>query len=200
MNNILAFYNNLRNNSNSTNNNINLRRFAVLRIAMNTTDNILFSKYEQQVNAHNQEMLSNPFPNAGFDLFIPNTVTFDESVYTKFIDLKVKAEMIYCDLDSNSVIQHQYCGYLIHPRSSISKTELMLANHTGIIDSGYRGSLIGAFRWLSAGDSNSYTVDAYTRLLQICHPSLCPILVEIVDVSQLAVTERGAGGFGSTGV
>jgi len=167
---------------------------------MNTTDNILFSKYEQQANAHNQEMLSNPFPNAGFDLFIPNTVIFDESIYAKFVDLKVKAEMIYCDLDSNSVTQHQYCGYLIHPRSSISKTPLMLANHTGIIDSGYRGSLIGAFRWLSPGDSPSYTVDAYTRLLQICHPSLCPILVEIVDVSQLAVTERGAGGFGSTGV
>ena len=114
--------------------------------------------------------------------------------------------MIYCDLDLNSLTslaQHQYCGYLIHPRSSISKTELMLANHTGIIDSGYRGSLIGAFRWLparDAGDSPSYTVDPYTRLLQICHPSLCPILVEIVDASQLAVTERGAGGFGSTGV
>ena len=202
MNNILAFYNNLRNNS--TNNNINLRKFAVLRLAIDPTDNILFSKYEEQVNAHNQEMLSNPFPNAGFDLFIPNTVKFDESVYTKFIDLKVKAEMIYCDLDSNHLTlleqQNKYCGYLIHPRSSISKTPLMLANHTGIIDSGYRGSLIGAFRWLSAGDSNSYTVDAYTRLLQICHPSLCPILVEIVDASQLAVTERGAGGFGSTGV
>jgi dUTP pyrophosphatase len=204
MNNILAFYNNLRNNNNNNNNsNVALRRFAVLRLAIDPTDNILVSKYQHHAHAHNQEMLSNPFPNAGFDLFIPDTVKFDETVYSKFVDLKVKAEMIYCDLDLNSLTsleRHQYCGYLIHPRSSISKTPLMLANHTGIIDSGYRGSLIGAFRWLPTGDSPSYTVDPYTRLLQICHPSLCPILVEIVDASQLAVTERGAGGFGSTGV
>ena len=199
----MAFYNNIRNNTNNNNSNVAPRRFAVLRLAIDPTDNILVSKYEHHVHAHNQEMLSNPFPNSGFDLFIPNTVKFDESVYSKFVDLKVKAEMIYCDLDLNSLTsleQHQYCGYLIHPRSSISKTELMLANHTGIIDSGYRGSLIGAFRWLNPGDSPSYIVDPYTRLLQICHPSLCPILVEIVDASQLAVTERGAGGFGSTGV
>ena len=33
----------------------------------------------------------------------------------------------------------------MYPRSSIYKTPLRLANNTGIIDSGYRGNLMGAF-------------------------------------------------------
>ena len=76
----------------------------------------------------------------------------------------------------------------------------MLANHTGIIDSGYRGNLIGAFRWLN-DDVNalSYNVVQHTRLLQACHPTLCPIYVVLVEDNQLSSSERGAGGFGSTG-
>jgi dUTPase len=74
----------------------------------------------------------------------------------------------------------------------------MLANHVGIIDSGYRGNLIGAFRCLLP-DKN-YIVEQFTRLLQVCHPSLCPIYVVLVEESDLVDTERGAGGFGSTGV
>jgi dUTPase len=78
----------------------------------------------------------------------------------------------------------------------------MLANHTGIIDSGYRGSLIGAFRWLrsSDDDSRSYLVEQNTRLAQVCHPTLCPVYVVLVNERDLSNTERGAGGFGSTGV
>jgi dUTPase len=37
-------------------------------------------------------------------------------------------------------------------------------------------------------------------LLQICHPSLCPIFIVFVEEDQLTTSERGAGGFGSTGV
>jgi dUTPase len=78
----------------------------------------------------------------------------------------------------------------------------MLANHTGIIDSGYRGNLIGAFRalYFHKDDNNSYIVEKHTRLLQICHPSLCPIYVVMVNEDELTNTERGEGGFGSTGV
>ena len=80
------------------------------------------------------------------------------------------------------------CGFYTHPRSSISKTPLMLANHTGgVIDYGYRGNLIGAFRWLpSGGEDISYTVVQYTRLLQICHPSLCPMYIQVIDTTELA--------------
>ena len=54
---------------------------------------------------------------------------------------------------------------------------------------------------ISAGQDNEYVVSEYTRLVQICHPSLCPIYVVLVDEEDdLSSTERGDGGFGSTGV
>ena len=92
---------------------------------------------------------------------------------------------------------------MVFPRSSMSKTPLMLANHIGIIDAGYRGSLMGAFRCLKIPEGHTclhaYNVEKHTRLLQICHPSLCPVYVELMDESRLSVTSRGSGGFGSTG-
>jgi dUTPase len=42
-------------------------------------------------------------------------------------------------------------------------------------------------------------VEKHTRLFQICHPSLCPVFVVLVDESELNLSERGDGGFGSTG-
>ena len=73
----------------------------------------------------------------------------------------------------------------------------MLANSVGIIDSGYRGQLIGAFR--NIGSSEPYTVEKYSRLLQICAPDLRPIYVELVTENFFDQTDRGSGGFGSTG-
>jgi len=99
------------------------------------------------------------------------------------------------------------CAYYLYPRSSIYKTPLMLANSVGIIDSGYRGWICSAMRFLprkideEIGGVFSYHVDPYTKLTQICHPNLLPFLVELVDdESVLESTTRGEGGFGSTGV
>ena len=94
--------------------------------------------------------------------------------------------------DSNGVPS----AFYMYPRSSISKTPLMLANSVGIIDAGYRGNLLGAFRSFS---SQTYFVDEYTRHLQITNPTLTPIVVQIVTANELSSTERGSGGFGSTG-
>ena len=88
----------------------------------------------------------------------------------------------------------------MYPRSSLSKTQLRLANSVGIIDSGYRGNLIGAFDCLSK--KGEYKVLKDDRLVQICSPDLAPIMVEIVDTEEKLgkKTTRGQGGFGSTGV
>jgi dUTP pyrophosphatase len=187
-------YNNIRNTSATTS-----HSFAILKLAVNPNNNQLRDTYEQKVQNHNNSILNNPFADSGFDLFVPENTTFTKEIDTKFIDFQVKTEMVYCDVDKNTL---RNCAFNVHPRSSISKTPLMLANHTGIIDSGYRGSLIGAFRWLRPNNSNDnmYPVEQNTRLVQICHPTLCPIYVVIVNEDQLSNTERGAGGFGSTGV
>lgn len=89
-------------------------------------------------------------------------------------------------------------AFMVYPRSSLSKTSLMLSNHVGIIDSGYRGNIIGAFRCLS--ENIDFVADKFTRLVQICHPSLCKIRVVLVEEeTDLSTTLRGSGGFGSTG-
>ena len=179
--------------------NINFN-FAVMKLNVNSIENPhLFNLYSCQVQEHNKNMASvGSFPNSGFDLFVPNKTIFSCPFKTVFIDAQVKAEMLYYDV-SQKVLNT--CGYMVFPRSSISKTPLMLANHTGIIDAGYRGNLIGAFRLLEKPENqDTYSVEKDTRLLQIVHPSLCPIFVVIVDEYELTPTDRGAGGFGSTGL
>jgi dUTP pyrophosphatase len=135
-------------------------------------------------------VLYDKFPNAGFDLaFAKYEIIHTGSNATK-VDTEVKCKME--ESDGTSI------GFYTYPRSSISKTPLLLANHVGIIDSGYRGNLIAMFRTLSDKD---YEVAEYTRLIQICHPSLKPFLVNILkQEDELGITSRGSGGFGSTGL
>ena len=85
----------------------------------------------------------------------------------------------------------------MYPRSSISKTPLRLANSTGIVDSGYRGPLIGMFDCLRP----QYNVERFDRIIQICAPGLMPVYVELVDRLEDLGTEtiRGERGIGSTG-
>jgi len=170
--------------------------FAVLNLYVR--DEPLRDWYQGQIIKHNAAMLNETFPNSGFDVCFPNDVVFDTPFESKMVNLGIKTEMVYCEPRENGY-RMTSSAYLVHPRSSISKTPLMLANHTGIIDSGYRGFLIGAFRLLT-GDEPPYVVEAQTRMLQICHPTLCPIFVRIVEnESHLSETSRGEGGFGSTG-
>lgn len=165
-------------------------KYAILNLAI-VGDDELKEKYKEHVNSHNKKVMASQYPDAGFDLFVPESTEFDVTFEKKMIDMKVKMEMYYKEKDHTTI-----SSYYSYPRSSISKTPLMLANHVGIIDSGYRGNLMGAFRSLS---QDKYVVDKHSRLLQICHPSLCPIIVNIVDDEELTQTSRGSGGFGSTG-
>jgi dUTP pyrophosphatase len=164
----------------------NLKCFVFLKIAVNPNKPELVELYKNHIQKHNDSIIRDPFPNSGFDLFVPETTEVGTDV--KMISMDVKCEML--DKDGYSI------PYYMYPRSSLSKTPLILANHVGIIDSGYRGFLIGAFRNLNI---TSYTIEKHNRLLQVCHPSLYPVHVVMVDESELSTTSRGEGGFGSTG-
>tara|TARA_B110000444_G_scaffold238637_1_gene252390 strand:- start:1365 stop:1961 length:597 start_codon:yes stop_codon:yes gene_type:complete len=190
-NNIEQLYSNLKTNSKN-----GCKNFAILKLAIEDTN--LITNYTDRVAKHNAQFMDNNLADSGFDVLVPNTVTFDKLFASKFIDMKIKTEMFFCEVNTDSI---NPCAFSVHPRSSISKTPLMLANHTGIIDSGYRGSLIGAFRCLpffTNDIATDYTVIANTRLLQICHPTLCPIYITIVNANNLSGSVRGDGGFGST--
>ena len=168
--------------------------YAKLYISINDNDQNLHQMYTKSIENHNNAVLNNPYPNAGFDIFFPEECVFDSS-NSKFVSMGIKCEMSIFD---NSTGNWKPTGYYSYPRSSISKTSLMLANGTGIIDSGYRGPIIGAFRNIS-NQQERYVVEQNARLLQLCAPDLRPIVVELVNESFFETTERGEGGFGSTG-
>jgi len=173
------------------------RNFAILKVAF-ANENVALL-YEKAIEKHNKSVLNNYYCDSGFDLFVPEDAVFEKEVESKFVDMKVKTEMVYCNVANDNLSP---AAFHMYTRSSISKTPLMLANHVGIIDSGYRGSIIGAFRWFHnpTSKAQTYVVEMNTRLLQICHPTLCPIYIMVVQENELSTTERGAGGFGSTGV
>jgi len=92
-------------------------------------------------------------------------------------------------------IPEGYFG-LLRPRSSISKTALHF-NTSGVIDSGYRGELIVKFKVNTAyGDvaSKSKIGERIAQLIILPYPQ-----IEFQEVDELSETERGTGGYGSTG-
>ena len=185
-----------------------------------TGSNNLKNMYYAAVNKHNNNLLNNRYIDSGFDLFLPEHENPNE--YDKWgdticffgtgwnvnpvnkVDFKVKCSaQMMCD--TGKVFS---TGYHMYPRSSLSKTKLRLANSVGIIDSGYRGNLIGMFDVVNIDENlqekdrdADYYAKVNDRLLQICAPGLVPIYVEIIeDIYELDTeTERGEGGFGSTG-
>jgi dUTP pyrophosphatase len=84
---------------------------------------------------------------------------------------------------------------LVFPRSSIRNTELQLSNSVGVIDSGYRGELQATFNKTRGFGSIAYDIgDKIAQIIIIPYPP-----IEFEEVQELNNTERGEGGFGSTG-
>jgi dUTPase len=197
-------------------------RVMHLKLFVDTDDNQLKNMYYMSADNHNNKILNNPSHiDAGFDLFAPgNEDSAEQLAYgdnlrffgpgwkdvkpVNKLDLKVccSARML-TDRGKNF-----NTGYYMYPRSSLSKTQLRLANSVGIIDAGYRGHLMGMFDVVNIDNSVSsddkdadYFGKKFERYLQICAPGLVPIIVEIVNSKEDLgeQTERGEGGFGSTG-
>ena len=82
----------------------------------------------------------------------------------------------------------------IFPRSSASKTSQIQANCVGVIDSGYRGEI--KIRLKDIGDQE-FTYQEGDRVAQLIIMPVPYVIFEEVD--ELGFTDRGEGGFGSTG-
>ena len=101
---------------------------------------------------------------------------------------------IVCHTGIAVEIPEGYVG-LIFPRSSIRKYQIELTNSVGVIDSGYRGEIQFTFNKTAGVPSKRYAVgDRIGQLIIIPYPTIIPIESDI-----LSDTERGQGGFGSTG-
>ena len=86
-----------------------------------------------------------------------------------------------------------YVG-LAFPRSSVCKTGLSLANSVGVIDQDFRGSISFAFYKPMQCIVPYLPGDRIGQLLIVPIPA-----VEFMEVDELSETERGEGGYGSTG-
>lgn len=157
--------------------------------------------------------------NAGFDLFVTKEVQCEAGKVT-LVDLGCKARMVKVLPDGSEEEVH----YWLPPRSSIWKSGVTQANSLGVIDKSYRGPLMGAVLpihkpsgyWanLSTGegaktgayvwkncdskDTGSPILEKGQRLFQIVAPDMGWIK-EVKIVETLDSTDRGEGGFGSTG-
>jgi dUTP pyrophosphatase len=153
-----------------------------LRIFVSNNDDELKQRYQNAAALHNSNVLNNDFLDAGFDLFVPVSHEINNN-NNNITLLKVNHQVQCCAqmyTDTNKVFN---TGYYMDPRSSISKTSYRLANSRGIIDSGYRGNLIGMFDVINPNKSHDAPteIQKFDRLLQICAPGLVPIYVEIVN-------------------
>ena len=91
-------------------------------------------------------------------------------------------------------IPEGYVGFLF-PRSSVSKTNLVLANCVGVVDSGYRGPVKLRFKELNGPIGGRYKIgDRVGQIIIMPVPTF-----EFEEVKELSNTSRGDGGFGSTG-
>ena len=82
---------------------------------------------------------------------------------------------------------------LLFPRSSVYKTGQTLSNCVGVIDSGYRGEIMLKYT-LSPYGLEYQIGERVGQLIIMPFPH-----VEFVEENELTQTERGEGGYGSTG-
>ena len=139
---------------------------------------------------------------AGFDLFATG-INYGENYIEYLTGIAVE-------------IPEGYVGF-IFPRSSVTNYDLMLKNSVGIIDASYRGELRCRFYetrehldYVQSDKFNDGTVrdlhqpllkrntyEIGDRVAQIVFMELPKI--KLVETDELSDTERGAGGYGSTG-
>lgn len=92
-------------------------------------------------------------------------------------------------------IPNGYCALLI-PRSSIYKKSLWLTDNVGVIDSNYRGEIVGVFKTTTDVIPAVYKEgERFAQLVIIPVPQF-----EIIETDELSETDRAENGFGSTDV
>ncbi len=93
-------------------------------------------------------------------------------------------------------IPHRGIGGFVFPRSGLSsKYGISLVNCVGVIDSDYTGELVCPV--INHGNGE-YVIKCGDRIAQIV---FLPVLkVNMQEADHLEATERGPGGFGSTGI
>lgn len=122
---------------------------------------------------------------AGMDLY----ACISESITLNPGQLAVIPTGIAIELPDNT------CAAFLYARSGLGvKHGICLSNGVGVIDSDYRGEVCAGLCNVS---DKPYVIEPGERVAQMV---IAPVLTpEIVEVDELGSTDRGEGGFGSTG-
>lgn len=158
-----------------------LKKYPNVGLLMQIDDEDIAQMYKFDQN--NQ---INSGDNCGINLLFTKDTEFSPNSWSLAIDYLVSAE------------SHPDYGYLLMPRSSIAKTSddtLRQSNSIGLIEPGYRGSLIANVDNLSDATRMKKKGES---LSQIVMPNLKTNWI-IQRVPRLSKSLRGIGGFGSTG-
>lgn len=149
----------------------------------------VFAHYRHQLQVKalvaNAKLPTRAHPNdAGLDLYAHSETKDPQGRFVEY------------DTGIAVAIPEGYVG-LLCPRSSISNTSLMLRNSVGILDSGYQGPITFRFKRLpDCKGLHFYNIG--DRIGQLV---IVPILLlDPVFVDELPKSDRGTGGYGSTGV
>jgi dUTP pyrophosphatase len=86
---------------------------------------------------------------------------------------------------------------LVVPRSGLAlRHGLSLVNTPGVIDAGYRGEVRVVL--INTDREHAFTVEPGMRIAQLL--VVPAVAVDVVEAGELTATERGTGGFGSSGL
>jgi dUTP pyrophosphatase len=135
------------------------------------------------------------------DYFWKNHPTYDKARRNEDVGLDIpmqKSEIVPAGAKSHKINLkfkgEQNKGYTLVPRSSISKTNVRLANSIGIIDKKYRGDVMVVVD--NIGDSEVLLQEGCCYFQIVAFDGVLPKF-QISEVD--TYTSRGTGGFGSTG-
>lgn len=120
---------------------------------------------------------------SGFDVYLTREVKSEGNVTWFGTDLAIEPPPGYY--------------FLLYPRSSLSKTGWVMANSIGVIDKSYRGEIMAAL--MNVGGT-AKSLDLPGRYVQLIPQQYLSDDITIQVTDELSSTERGAGGYGSTGV
>ena len=123
---------------------------------------------------------------AGFDLFVKRIEKVDDNIYKVYTGVRIAPENGF------------WC--MLIPRSSLHKKGYMLANNIGVIDNEYRGEIIAILYKFDKTKPDLEKDERFAQIIFIKQENVEMIKVDEKEFEEKHLnTERGEGGFGSTG-
>lgn len=161
-----------------------------------------------KTNSLDRLLMPAHFGDAGYDI----VAATDPKIVGSQVIPNYYNRIDYIEYDTDVIIApdsgiHTY----VFPRSSVSKTNLLLANGVGLIDNEYRGTIKLRFKYvMQPSDLTIINGDIlcevnldniYSKGDKIGQLVFAPtILLDLEETTEFDSTNRGKGGFGSTGV